>query len=70
MPEMHYVDSSNVEQVGYQEDQMELHVVFRDGSHYVYQEVPAEIFDQLLVASSKGSFLNREVKNVYNYVKQ
>lgn len=70
MPDMTYVDSSNLEQVGYDSEQMELHVVFKDGSHYVYESVPEHIYEQLLDASSKGSFLNREVKNVYQYQKQ
>lgn len=70
MPEMHYVNSSNVDQVGYDEGQMELHVVFHGGALYVYQGVPLELFEQLLVAPSTGSFLNREIKNVYNYLKQ
>ena len=70
MPDMQYVNSSNIEQVGYDEQGMELHVTFKDGAHYVYYEVPAEVFDQLLNAVSPGSFLNRELKNVYNYAKQ
>jgi len=70
VPEMQYVDSSNIEQVGYDADQSELHVVFNDGSHYVYQGVPGEVFEEMINAPSKGSFLNREVKNVYSFVKQ
>lgn len=69
MPEMVYVDSSNLEQVGYDADEMELHVIFKDGSHYVYASVPEGIFDDLLEAPSKGSYLNREVKGVYEYTK-
>lgn len=69
MPEMHFVDSSNVDQVGYDADEMELHVQFRDGSTYVYQQVPLELFEGLLSADSKGSFLNREIKNTYGFVK-
>ena len=70
MPEMQYVDSSNIDQVGYDADAMELHVQFRDGATYVYQQVPVEVFDGLLTAASKGSFLNREIKNVYGFFKQ
>lgn len=70
MPDMTYVDSSNIEQVGYDSDTMELHVVFKDGALYVYTDVPVQIFEELLVAPSKGSFLNREVKGVYNYDKR
>ncbi|MEX2619990.1 MAG: KTSC domain-containing protein [Egibacteraceae bacterium] len=67
---MTYVDSSNLEQVGYDNDNMELHVIFKDGSLYVYLDVPAQIYEELLVAPSKGSYLNREVKGVYNYDKR
>jgi hypothetical protein len=67
MPDMVYVDSSNLDQVGYDDSQMELHVIFKDGAHYVYDGVPQQIYDGLLIASSKGSFLNREVKNTYSY---
>ncbi len=59
MPEMVFVDSSNIDQIGYDGDSMELHVVFRNGSLYVYTDVPAEVYDQLQVAPSKGSYLNR-----------
>lgn len=70
MPEMIYVDSSNIEAIGYDEDAQELHVQFLSGGYYVYYEVPRQIFDDLLMAPSKGSFLNREVKNIYRYAKQ
>lgn len=70
MPEMIYVDSSNVESIGYDDATQELHVQFSGGAIYVYYEVPRQIFDDLVSAPSKGSFLNREVKSVYRFVKQ
>lgn len=70
MPEMIYVDSSNLEQVGYDSDAMELHVIFKEGALYVYSDVPQQIYEELLVAASKGSYLNREVKGVYSYEKR
>ena len=70
MPEMIYVDSSNVEAVGYDGDTQELHVQFLSGGYYIYHDVPRNIFDELMNASSKGSFLNREVKSVYRFTKQ
>jgi hypothetical protein len=69
MPEMIFVDSSNIEAVGYDESTQELHVRFLSGGYYVYHEVPREIFDNLLGAPSKGSFLNREIKRVYRFSK-
>lgn len=70
MPEMIYVDSSNIESIGYDDGDRELHVRFLSGALYIYHDVPRPIFDDLLQASSKGSFLNREVKGVYRYTKQ
>jgi len=70
MPEMIYVDSSNIEAIGYDDDAQELHVQFLGGGNYIYYDVPRNIFDELMNASSKGSFLNREVKSVYQFTKQ
>ena len=70
MPEMIFVDSSNVEAIGYDKDLQELHVQFVGGTLYIYSGVPPEIFDGLMYAASKGSFLNREVKGVYQVTKQ
>jgi len=70
MPEMIYVDSSNIEAIGYDDDSQELHVRFLSGGSYTYHDVPRQIFDELMSAPSKGSFLNREVKNVYRFTKQ
>lgn len=67
MPEMRYVDSSNLDQIGYDGDSMELHIVFKSGAHYVYRDVPSIVYEGLVEAASKGSYLNREVKNVYPY---
>ena len=64
-----YVNSSNIEAVCYFEDKNELHVRFLNGSTYSYSDVPQEIYDELINAPSKGSYLNRMIKGVYNYQK-
>ena len=70
MPEMIFVESSNIEAIGYDDDTQELHVQFLPSGHYIYSDVPREMFDNLMNAPSKGSFLNREVKGVYQFTKQ
>jgi hypothetical protein len=70
MPDMQFVNSSNVDQIGYDADRMELHVLFQNGDLYVYSDVPESIFEEFRAAPSVGSYLNREIKNVYNYSKQ
>ncbi len=67
MVEKHYVQSSNVEAVGYDVDTMSLHVWFISGTQYMYSGVPEEIFHALLTADSVGSMLHREVKGTYEY---
>ena len=70
MPDMVFVDSSNIEAIGYDETSQELHVQFLSGSTYVYYDVPSELFDAFVAAPSKGSFLNREIKEVFRYARQ
>ena len=67
MPDMTPVDSSNIESVGYDTSNRELHVRFLGNHTYVYSDVPAEVFEELLRAPSKGSYFNRAVKGVYVY---
>ena len=70
MPEMIYVDSSNIEAIGYDDAAQELHVQFISGGCYIYHSVPRQIYEGLMGAPSKGSFLNREVKGVYQFTKK
>ena len=68
MPEMEYVDSSNIEAIGYEAEARELHVRFlKTGATYVYSEVDELVFQELMQADSKGSYLNRRIKGNYTY---
>lgn len=67
MPEMHPVSSSNVAAVGYDVDNQTVYVQFLDGSTYAYKGVQEHEFESLRTASSVGSYLNRNFKNVYPY---
>jgi len=40
--EMIYVDSSNIDQIGYDDAESECHVIFKNGRHYVYGDVSEE----------------------------
>lgn len=65
IPEMTLVESSNVVAVGY--DGTNLFVSFKANSLYVYFDVPELIYDGLMHAASKGSFLHQYVINQYRY---
>ena len=67
IPEMIPVESSNVDSVGY--DGVNLFVKFKPNSLYVYFDVPSFIYEELMVAESKGSFLHQYVKKSYRYEK-
>lgn len=65
MIEMTYVDSSNIEAVGYDPSTNDLHIQFLKTGLYVYHNVPQDIFDELMNADSKGSYFNRNIKPVF-----
>jgi hypothetical protein len=69
MPDMEYVTSSNIDQIGYDADQQELHVLFRGGGLYIYTGVPPHIYEGLQNAASKGSYLNIYLKDAYSYIR-
>ena len=70
MPEMHYVDSSNIEAIGYDPSTQELHVLFlKSGETYVYYDVEEWVFQEFLHADSKGTYLNTNIKPSYQYAK-
>lgn len=66
-PEMHSVSSSNVAELGYDENSQQLYVRFVSGSLYRYSNVPVYEYEALDNAPSIGSYLNRNFKNVYPY---
>ena len=70
MPEMIFVDSSNVEAIGYDPATRELHVRFvKSGETYVYYEVEEWVFEDFKRSDSKGTFLNTVIKVQYRFGK-
>lgn len=69
MSEMEYVDSSNIESIGFDPEASILQVQFKGGSIYQYENVPAEVFEEFKAADSKGTYLSRNIKGIYAYTK-
>ncbi len=67
LPEMIPVSSSNIESIGYDEQNQQVYVRFLNGSLYAYKGVPIYEFENLRDAPSLGSYLHRNYKNVYPY---
>jgi hypothetical protein len=65
--EMIAVSSSNVAEIGYDETNQTLYVRFLNNTLYIYKGVPAGEFNGLLNAPSIGSYLHRNIKNLFPY---
>lgn len=64
------LQSSSVASVTYDPSDGTLEVQYRRTGHfYRYFDVPEETFRSLMEADSKGSFLNQEIKPVYEHVR-
>lgn len=67
------VSSSNIFSIGYDEENSNLYVRFKEqetggpGLRYVYYHVSPTVHAELMAADSKGKYLNARVKNVYSY---
>ncbi len=70
MVKMSKVNSSNVESIGYDNNSKEVYVRFLTGGEYIYHGVSKEVFKKLEQASSKGKFINKEIKEIYRFTKK
>lgn len=69
MVEMKAVESSNILEVGYDEDGEVLYITFNSGVTYSYDMVPQAIYEELLAADSVGSYFNKNIKGYYEFTK-
>jgi hypothetical protein len=61
------VSSSNIRSVGYDADSQTLEIEFSSGAIYQYYNVGSDLFEQLMIAASKGQFLNTYIRNAYPF---
>ena len=67
-PERVLLDSSDLKSCRYFEGNLEIE--FHKTGLYNYFNVPKEIYEQLLAASSKGKFFHENIKGKYAYNKK
>lgn len=65
--EMQFVDSSNIEKIGYDPDTRTLRVEFKSNRTYDYSDVPEHVFHELKNASSVGGYHANHIKNSFPY---
>ena len=58
------VDSSNIDAVGYDETTQTLEIEFRNGV-YQYEDVPEDVYEDLMGADSIGGFFHECIRDVY-----
>lgn len=63
---MQYVNSSNLVSVGYDSTSQTLRIQFHNAT-YDYFNVPFQIYQGLMNASSKGGYHAAYIKNSYRY---
>lgn len=66
---MYAVESTNLNEIGYDEDNCTLYIRFQDGGLYQYEEFPPDQWEAFRAAGSPGSFFHRSIKGRYNFVK-
>jgi len=59
------VDSSMIYAVGYDEEAQILEVVFKRTGVYRYHNVPKKVYEGLLKAASKGSYMRDMIIDMY-----
>ncbi len=62
---LHVVESSMVHAIGYDPEERALEVVFTSGKVYVYEGVPLDVYEGLMAAQSKGSYMRGMIIDVY-----
>jgi KTSC domain-containing protein len=67
--ERQQVSSSNIRSIGYDATNETLEVEFHSGGVYQYLNVPEPVYSELMSASSKGSYLNSQIKTRYQFRK-
>jgi len=65
--ERQHVESSSVRSIGYERGTLE--VEFNNGGIYHYLEVPPQVHAALMSAPSIGTYVNKQIKKFYKYVR-
>jgi hypothetical protein len=55
--------------MAYDEARKVLTIEFKNGSRYEYYDLPANVFQQMKAAASKGQFLSANIKGHYRYAR-
>jgi hypothetical protein len=60
-------ESSNTREISFNAADNTMDVTFRNGGHYRYFDVPADVYQNAIAAESIGSFMAKQIKGKYRY---
>ena len=69
IPNMHFVKSSNISDLGYDYSSKNLYVRFKNGTMYLYENVPESVYKSLDSAPSIGGYFSAKIRCNYSYHK-
>lgn len=61
------VQSSMINSIGYDPDEMDLDIEFLSGKIVTYHKVPIEVYYQFMETPSKGKFFHALIRDIYDY---
>jgi len=64
------INSSNLKSASYNTENEDLTITFNNGSIYVYNKVPWNVFTKFRLSQSQGKFFNTDISKVYKYTKK
>lgn len=67
--EMKTVKSSRIKSVGYNDEEGNLIIIFKDNKMYEYFDVPKAVYQRLLIDKSPGKFFESNIKGKYPFEK-
>jgi hypothetical protein len=59
------VTSSNIMSIGYDDSTNTLEIEFLTGGIYEYYNIPIDTYNELMNASSIGSYFSRNIRNIF-----
>jgi len=65
----HPVTSSQIKSVGYHYAMNMMVIEFMDGSVYVYEDVPYDIYETLVAYKSPGTYFHKRIRDQFNTIK-
>ena len=63
----HFIGSTTVDQIAFDETDATLTVTFHDSGRYVYFDVSHSIYEAFCKAASPGAFLNSQIKGRFDF---